>query len=308
MLGDRNALDRAGITDPVLREAYRLCGRLLVACDGRAHWAGSLLLPTDKRPHAWALYALARWADQLLDSGDPQERAGRYEMWRQRTLTDLRRGQFTDPLGQAFAHTAEVYEFAVDDVEAMLAGWLADLEVSRYATWQELRSYIEAILGPFGRMVLRLIEPISAQADDAMAELVVALQLTNFVRDIGEDIHMGRVYLPAEDLQRYNVTVDELRAARPTPQLRGLVRFEVQRARELFARGVEVAELVHPRCRPFVWAVIEHHRILLAEVERRGYDVFTRPVSLGGRGLAALACQLGARSWLRTVRVPGAQQ
>lgn len=292
----------------MLREAYRLCGRLLVTFDGRPHWAGSLLLPAGKRPHAWAVYALGRWADQLLDSGDPQERAGRYEVWRQRTLTDLRRGQCTDPLGQAFAHTAQVYRFDLDDVETMLAGWLADLEVSEYATWHELRGYIEMIDGPVGRMVLRLVEPIRAQADDAMAELVVALQLTNFVRDIAEDIRMGRVYLPTEDLQRYNVTVDDLRTTRPTPRLRRLVRFEVQRARELFARGVEVTELIHPRCRPFVWAVIENHRILLAEVERRGYDVFTRPVTLGARGLTALACHVGARSWSRTVRVPAVRQ
>ncbi|WP_443075804.1 squalene/phytoene synthase family protein [Streptomyces sp. TRM 70351] len=71
MLGDRAALDRASVTDPVLRESCRLCGRLLVAFEGRGHWAGSLLLPAGKRPHSWALYALCRWADQLTDSGDP---------------------------------------------------------------------------------------------------------------------------------------------------------------------------------------------------------------------------------------------
>jgi phytoene synthase len=308
VLGDRGALDRAGITDPVLREAYRLCGRLLVAVDGRSHWAGTLLLPADKRPHAWAIYAVARWADQLLDSGDPRDRAGRYEVWRQRMLTDLRRGRCTDPLGQAFAHTAKVYGFDPEDVETMLDGWRADLEVSEYATWQELREYAEAINGPAGRMVLRLVEPIHPRADHAMTELVVALQLANVVRDVGEDMRLGRIYLPAEDLRCHDVTLDELRAARPTPRLRRLIRFEVQRARELFARGVEVTELIHPRCRPFVWAVIEHHRVMLTEVERRGYDVFTRPTTLGARGLASLAFQVGARSWPRTVRVPAARQ
>ncbi|MET7570711.1 phytoene/squalene synthase family protein [Streptomyces sp. NPDC005492] len=302
MLGDRSALDRAGITDPVLREAYRLCGRLLLAFDGRADWAGTLLLPPDKRPHIWAVYAVARWADQLLDSGDPQARADRYEVWRQRMLTDLRRGQCTDPLGQAFAHTAEVYAFDLDDVETMLDGWLADLEVREYATWQELREYAEGICGSFGRMVLRVMEPTHARADQAMDELGVALQLANIVRDVAEDLRRGWIYLPAEDLRRFGVTHDELRAARPTPRLRGLIRFEVQRARELFARGVEVAELVHPRCEPFVWAVVEHYRVMLTQVERQGYDVFTRPTALGTRGLASFAFQVGARSWPRTVR------
>ncbi|WP_051813739.1 phytoene/squalene synthase family protein [Streptomyces sp. NRRL S-340] len=303
MLGDRGALDRAGITDPVLREAYRLCGRLLVAVDGRSNWAGTLLLPPEKRPHAWAVYALARWADQLLDSGDPQERAGRYEVWRQRMLTDLRCGRCTDPLGQAFAHTAQVYGFDLDDVETMLAAWLRDLEVSEYATWQELRDYSEAINGPPGRMILRLVEAVDARADRAMTELVVALQLANVVRDVGEDIRLGRIYLPTEDLRRFGVTPDELRAARITPRLRRLIRFEVQRARALFACGMEVTELIRPRCRPFVWAVIERNLATLAQVERHGYDIFARPTTLGGRGLASLAFQVGVRSWPR--KAPG---
>ncbi|MFA3877743.1 phytoene/squalene synthase family protein [Streptomyces sp. MMCC 100] len=163
----------------------------------------------------------------------------------------------------------------------MLDGWLADLEASEYATWQDLREYAEAINGPAGRTVLRLVEPIHARADRAMTALVVALQLANVVRDVGEDRRLGRIYLTTEDLRRHHGSVDELRSARPTPQLRRLIRFEVQRARELFVGGIEVTELTHPRCRPFVWAVIEHRRVILTQVERRGYDVFTRPATLG---------------------------
>ncbi|GAA2485269.1 phytoene/squalene synthase family protein [Streptomyces gobitricini] len=296
MLGDRAALDRAAVEDPVLREAYRLCGRLLVAFEGRDHWAGSLLLPAGKRPHSWAVYALCRWADQLMDSGDPQGRAARYDLWCRRMLEDLRSGRSTDPLCQAVAHTVATCGIDVADVETMLAGFRVDLTVSEYATWEDLRRYIYAIDGMAGRMFLKVLEPVDPRAEEVMTALEEAMQLTNMLRDVVEDVRMDRVYLPAEDLKQFGVTRDDLHAAKATPQLRRLIEFEAHRARGLFASGVDVIGMISPGSRPCLWAITEIYRTLLAEIERRDYDVFTRRVSLSVRQKCMIACRAAARA------------
>ncbi|MGI5336358.1 phytoene/squalene synthase family protein [Streptomyces sp. CA-181903] len=297
MLGDRVALRRASISDPVLREAYRLCGRLLVAFEGWDHWAGSLLLPADKRPHSWAIYALIRWADELADSGDPRKRADRYDLWCRRTLEDVRSGRSTDPLCQAFTHTAAVCSIDVADVEALLAGLRADLSVRQYATWEDVRRYITGITGAAGRMFLRVLEPVDPRAEEVMVALEEAMQLTDMLRDVVEDARQGRVYLPAEDLQRFGIARNDLRGGPATPQLRRLVRFQVRRAHELFAAGAETIGMIRPDSRPCLWAITETHRTLLAEIEQRDYDVFSRRVALSPWQKSLIACRAAARGF-----------
>jgi phytoene synthase len=207
---------------------------------------------------------------------------------------DLRSGRSTDPLCRAFAHTAAVRAIDVADVDTMLAGFRVDLTVSEYAAWGDLRSYIHAIDGTAGRMFLKVLEPVDPRAEEVTTALEEAVQLTGMPRDVVEDVRTDRVYPPAEDLKRFGVTQDDLHAVKATPQLRGLVAFEVHRARELFTNGVEVLSMVRPGSRPCLWAITEIHRTLLTEIERRDYDVFARRVALSARRRTAIACRAAA--------------
>ncbi|MBP2472526.1 phytoene synthase [Crossiella equi] len=286
---DSRALDAAGIDNKVLRESYEFCRRLLITMDGRSYWAANLLLPAHKRPHMCAVYGLLRYTDQILDTGPPEQRAPEFETFSARLLADLRSGVGGDPIGRALGHTMRTWGIALADVETFLDGMRMDLTISEYQTFADLERYLDAVDGSIARLSLPIMEPLSPLAVECTTATSKAAQMTNFIRDIGKDWRrLGRCYLPLEDLDRFGVTKADLGAPTTSPALRRLVRFEISRAREMWARGMDGVAHLDPRGRAAARLASALYSGILDEIERRDHEVLDTRAKVSTRRKAAL--------------------
>lgn len=288
------ALDAAGITEPFLRAAYERC-RLVNAQHGRTYYLSALLLPPDRRPHVYALYAFSRTADEFVDDLAAPDPEGLLR-WGDAALNGLRTGATADPVVAATAHTMRTFGLDVRLFEDFLAAMRQDITTTRYRTFDDLRAYMWGSAAVIGLMMLPLLGPLDERARDHAIALGEAFQLANFVRDVGEDLQRGRVYLPTEDLDRFGVTVDDLAAGVVTPQLRALLRFEIDRTRELYRYAAQGVRLVRPESRPCLVTAIRLYGGILDEVEKAGYQVLTGRVVVPQRTRLAVAVPQLARA------------
>jgi 15-cis-phytoene synthase len=171
-----------------------------------------------------------------------------------------------------------------------------DLTVTRYATWDALRDYCYLVASAVGLACVPVfgLRRGLEEARPHAVDLGLAMQLTNIIRDVKEDLARDRVYLPADELRRFGVTEDALRAGRVDDAWRAFCAFQVARARQLFEGGERLAPLVRRRSRVCPLALAALYRAILDEVERAGYDVFSSRVSLGpARKLGLLGLSFG---------------
>jgi phytoene synthase len=292
----RRELAAAGIVDPPLRASYELCRRLN-ARHGRTYYLATLLLPAGKRPYVHALYGFARYADDLVDELDdtladaPLDdtvRAERFRLWAKRFRTDLDAGQSTDPVGRALVDTLSRWEIPATYVQAFLESMAMDLTVTGYETYADLDRYMWGSAAVIGLQMLPILgraDPHRPWADlePYAIDLGHAFQMTNFIRDVGEDLERGRVYLPRESLQRFGVERDALAQRRSTPAIRRLLAYETERTRALYRRAAAGIELVAPSSRPCLRTAFTLYGGILDEIERAGYDVFAARRAVPGR-------------------------
>ncbi|GAA4195262.1 phytoene/squalene synthase family protein [Streptosporangium oxazolinicum] len=283
-----------------LTASYELCRRLN-ARHGRSYYLATLLLPAWKRPHVHALYGFARYADEIVDSftmtGD-RERA--LDGLTTRLTTTLGGGTTGDPVLPAFAQTVRSFGIDHGDIEAFLRSMRTDLTVTRYATYDDLLVYMEGSAAVIGTMMLPVLEPLPGMEDKAREparQLGLAFQLTNFLRDVAEDLERGRVYLPLEDLDEFGVKVADLERGAATPALRELLAFQTRRAREHYARAEEGFDMLTPSSRPCIRAAFQLYGGILDRIEAARYDVLgARAVVPRRRRLAIFARHLFAAS------------
>lgn len=283
----RHALTAAGIHDEDLRRSYELCRRL-AALHGKTYYLATWLLPPAKRPHVWALYGFARWADEFVDSMDRPDPEGLL-VWGKQALSDLARGESDDPVVRATAHTVRALDIDIELFETFLASMRMDITVTEYATFADLQQYTRGSAMVIGLMMLPVLGPLHPDATPAAEALGEAFQLTNFVRDVAEDLRLGRVYLPQEDLDRYGVTRADLARGQVTEPVRALLAFQIDRTRALYDQARPGVALVEPVSRPCLQTAIDLYGGILDEVERADYDVFTRRLSVSNRRRAAVA-------------------
>jgi 15-cis-phytoene synthase len=302
---------------PTLGAAFERCRRLH-ARHGRTYYLATLLLPRWKRPHVHALYGFARYADELVDdlatTLDCSGQAAALAAWGQRFFAGLQGAPVTDPVLPAVLHTVRAFDLDVGDFERFLHSMAMDLTVTGYATYQDLCGYMEGSAAVIGTMLAPILESVDPPAARTHArQLGLAFQLTNFIRDVAEDLQRGRVYLPAEDLDRFGVRRQDLAAGRATAAVRELLAFEVQRARGHYAAAEPGIALLVPSSRPCVRVAFDLYGGILEEVERAGYQVLDRRVRvprhrrlhLAGRHWAA--ARAAARAERRvSVPTPGA--
>jgi phytoene synthase len=274
----RHALTAAGIHDRALRTSYEFCRRL-AAEHGKTYYLATWLLPPDRRPHVWALYGFARWADEFVDSMESPDPEGLL-IWGKQALDDLARGSSDDPVVAATAHTVRALRIDHELFETFLASMRMDITITGYPTFADLQQYTRGSAMVIGRMMLPVLGPLSPDASAAAEALGEAFQLTNFVRDVAEDLARGRVYLPEEDLDRFGVTRADLARGVVTEPIRELLAFEIARTREVYAQARPGVDLVEPASRPCLRTAIELYGGILDEVERAGYDVFHGRVSV----------------------------
>jgi phytoene synthase len=302
-------LDAAGITDPALRLGYDRCRRLNAA-HGRTYYLATLLLPPAKRPYVHALYGFARYVDDLVDDLSPalaaDERARRLGTWSEDFLAELEWGATSDPVRRAVLDTIARWQIPHAYFADFLESMAMDLTVTGYATYADLERYMWGSAAVIGLEML----PILGRAGDEVREdvleqhaiaLGLAFQLTNFLRDVSEDLRRGRVYLPQESLDRFGVDRERLRRGRVDEPIRNLLAWEIERTRGLYRRAEPGIALVHPSSRDCLQTAVTLYREILDEIERADYDIFSDRVAVGlarraSVGLRGLRGALSARS------------
>ena len=295
-------LTAAGILDPELRASYEVCRRLH-ATYGRTYYVATLLLPAWKRPSVHALYGFARYADEIVDDlGSSRTTADRAELlraWGQAFLADARDGRSDDPVCRAVVDTINRWDIPLEHFEAFLDSMAMDLSVTEYPTYADLERYTYGSAAVIGLQMVPILEPLSDQAYGPAADLGTAFQLANFVRDVGEDLDRGRLYLPLEDLERFGLSRADLERRVVDDRVRDLLRFQVARVRRLETAARPGIELLHPTSRPCIEAARVLYCGIVDQVERIDYEVFDRRARVPLRRRLAVV----APAWVRAARV-----
>jgi phytoene synthase len=288
-VSSRTELDAAGIEGAALRAGYARC-RAINAQHGRTYYLATLLLPPGKRPFVHALYGFARHVDDMVDDmavrRSGAERADRLEQWGADFLADLEWGGTSDPVSRAVIDTVTRWEIPTTYFADFLDAMRMDLTVTSYPTYDDLARYMWGSAAVIGLQML----PILGRADENTRwdvleshaiELGTAFQLTNFLRDIAEDLRRGRVYLPEESLHRFGVDRDRLARGRVDESIRNLLAWEIERARQLYARAAPGIELVDASSRSCLRTALTLYAEILDEIEAADYDVFSGRVQVG---------------------------
>jgi phytoene synthase len=296
----RRELDAAGITDPLLRASYETCRRLN-ARHGKTYYLATLLLPPAKRPYVHALYGFARYADEIVDdlasTLTPEQKASALGTWGQRFLDDLEVGRSDDPVGRAVVDTVRRWQIPREHFEAFLESMAMDLTVTEYATYDELYRYVYGSAAVIGLQMVPILEPLDDAAYGHAMELGIAFQLANFVRDIGEDLDRGRVYLPLDEVARFGLTRDDLERRVVDARVRRLLRCQISRVRELELRARPGIAMLDPTSRPCIDAARILYCGIVDEVERIDYQVFDRRATVPPSRRAAVALPAWGRAW-----------
>ena len=299
----RADLDAAGIADPRLRASYERC-RTLNAAHGRTYYLATLLLPPAKRPYVHALYGFARYADEIVDdlasTLTDAEKAERLVGWGSAFLAAVKDGRATDdPVAEAVVDTVRRWDIPLTHFDDFLASMRMDLTVTEYATWDDLMRYVWGSAAVIGLQMLPVLEPVVERevASPYAVDLGVAFQMSNFIRDVGEDLRRGRVYLPTADLEHFGVDRERLASGVVDGPVRRLLAYEIARTRELYRSAEPGIRLLHPTSRDCVRTAFRLYGGILDEVERADYRVLDRRVSVGLTRRVAVAAPGLARAF-----------
>lgn len=278
----RRELDAAGITDPSLRAAYSQCRRLN-ARHGRTYFLATRLLPVERRSAVHALYGFARRADDIVDDLDrprtPQER----DMLLRRLESDLahglRTGGGSEPVVRALADTSARYAIEHSLFADFLASMRSDLYVSDYESYADLRTYMHGSAAVIGLQMLPVLGTVvsSEEAAPHAEALGVAFQLTNFLRDVGEDLDRGRIYLPADLLTAHGVDRPLLEWSRRTGHRDSRIREALAAAesltRDVYREAEPGIDMLDPRVRPCIRTAFTLYGAILDAIVEQGYAV-----------------------------------
>jgi phytoene synthase len=260
-----------------LEASYARC-RDLTRRSGTTYYGSTFLLPRVKRHHVHALYGFCRYADDIVDdrgSTPLAEREAALRAFGDRFFADVARGASDDPVLKAVVHTVKAFAIDEDCFRRFLQSMAMDLTVDHYATFDDLLDYMDGSAAVIGEMMLPILEPESPDAKPHARDLGIAFQLTNFLRDVAEDLDRGRVYIPQEDLKTFDVH-PETRAV--TPQWRALMAFEIARTRRYYESADAGIALLPPASARCIRAARTLYAGILDRIEAAGYDVFSARV------------------------------
>ena len=272
-----NELDAAGIVGEELRASYTECKRLN-SLHGKTYYLATLLLPKAKRPFVHALYGFARYADEIVDdlasTLSEDEKAAHLSTWGEGVLTDLRTGASRDPIGMALADTVSRFSIPIEHFESFLHSMTMDLTVSEYQTYDDLMEYVYGSASVIGLQMVPILGPLSPEAYPLAEKLGTAFQLANFIRDVGEDLVRGRIYLPLQELQAHGVSWEMLNERVTTPEIRSALKEQIARVRQLQREADAGIHLLEPSSRACIEAASELYCGIVDEVEKIHYQIF----------------------------------
>ena len=274
-----NELTAAGITDPALRKSYVECKRLN-AQHGKTYYLATLLLPPAKRPFVHALYGFARYADEIVDdlssTLSDEEKASALKSWGDQVLADIKIGKSHDHIGAALVDTVNRFEIPLSYFEAFLKSMTMDLTITEYHTYEDLLEYVYGSAAVIGLQMVPILGVLNPDAYAAAEKLGIAFQLANFIRDVGEDLERGRVYLPITELQASGVTRQMLEDRVLTPQIKAALKFQIARVRQLQKEATPGIAMLSPESRACIEAASELYCGIVDEVEKINYEIFTK--------------------------------
>ena len=258
-------------------QSYQYC-RNVARSRAKNFYYSFVLLSPQQRKAMCAIYAFMRYCDDLSD--EPGASRTAVERW-QADMEDALEGRFAEhPVWPAFHHTVRRFGIPHEYFRQMIAGISSDLEPRNLQTFDELYQYCYQVASVVGLTIIHIFGFDTRSALPLAEKCGVAFQLTNILRDIREDAERGRIYLPAEDLERFGVRAEDLRTGNRSPQFLALMQFEAARARSYYDESRPLLELIHPRSRSSLWALISIYSNLLDRIVETNYDVFTRRVRL----------------------------
>ncbi|GAA0218901.1 phytoene/squalene synthase family protein [Cryptosporangium japonicum] len=288
-------LDAAAITDPKLRASYAEC-RELLAEHGKTYHLATLLLPPAKRPYVQALYGFARYADEIVDdlssTLSDAEKAATLDAFAAEVRADLDRGSSDHPITRALVDTVTRWDIDRRYLDAFLDSMRMDLTVTEYATYDDLMTYVYGSAAVIGLQMVPILEHPGVPrevVEPYAADLGVAFQLANFIRDVGEDLRRGRIYLPMEDLALFGVDREHLERGVVDGPVRRLLAFEVARCREVYRAAWPGLRLLHPASQECMKTAFRLYGGILDAVERADYQVLDRRVAVSNTRRAAVA-------------------
>jgi phytoene synthase len=297
-------LDSAGITDPALRAAYAHCRRLN-ARHGKTYFLATRLLPVERRPAVHALYGFARWADDIVDDLDstatPAQRSEALHLLQKDLETGLRAGGSRDPVVAALADTATRYAIEPHLFTDFMTSMRLDLEVADYPCYEDLHRYMHGSAAVIGLQMLPVLGTVVPRHEAAphAAALGVAFQLTNFLRDVGEDLDRGRIYLPGDLLAAHGADRALLQWSRDSGRrdrrITAALRAAAALTRRVYREAAPGLPLLDPVSRPCIRTAFVLYGAILDAVADDGYSVLHRRAVVPRRRRAAVACDGLAR-------------
>jgi phytoene synthase len=286
---------------PELAASYDHCAGV-AAREAKNFYPSFLLLPAPLRRSMCALYAFMRQTDDIADErGDAAEKHAALAAWKT-ALDRVLEGQTAPPHWPGWPALADVvarHGLPARLLHEVIEGVSLDVEPGEFATYDDLQGYCYKVASAVGLCCLHIwgYDPDGGRAERLADSCGQALQLTNIIRDVGEDARGGRVYLPREDRERFGVADADLRAARVSPSLRSLLEFEATRAYDHYERVRELEALVDPAGRPMLRAIVGAYRALLDELVGRRFEVLSGRVSVPSWRKALIVLRAYAGRW-----------
>lgn len=262
-----------------MHRAYAHC-RAVTKEHSRTFFTAAQLLPRAQRRAVYALYAFCRVSDDLVDCGTG-DIAANLRQWRQQSLSQ--HPSSDDLVSLAWADTRTRYLIPRQYAEQLLDGVARDLTQTRYESFAELTDYCYAVASTVGLMSMHIIGYSGKAAIPFAVKLGVALQLTNILRDVGEDWRNGRLYLPQEELAQFGLTEHDIAAGQVDDRWRAFMRFQLARTRRLYAESLPGIAMLGKHGRFAIAAAAELYRGILDDIEANDYDVFTRRARMDDR-------------------------
>jgi len=270
-----------------LDQAYEIC-RKETQQWAKTFYLGTLLLPYEKRKAIWAIYVWCRRTDEIMDSVEAStksqdELSDNLDEWEENTK-NIFKGNIKSELDAVLLDTIEKYPQSIQPYLDMIDGQRMDLNKFRYKDFDELKLYCYRVAGTVGLMTQNVMgidsaytsAPWSAKPDpsEAAIALGIANQLTNILRDVGEDRQRGRIYLPQEDIEKFNYSEEKLLKGEINKQWKALMKFQLNRARDWFQKSEDGIKWLSSDARWPVWTSLRLYRGILDSIERLDYDVF----------------------------------
>jgi len=261
-----------------LEQSYARCKQLNKRYGTTYYWS-THLLPVVKRHHVHALYGFCRYADDIVDdlgsTATTAEREAALTDFGDRFFVDLARGTSDDPVLKAVVHTVKAFDIDPEYFRRFLRSMAMDFTCETYETFEDLLDYMDGSAAVIGEMMVPILEPLSPEAFEHARELGIAFQLSNFWRDVNEDLDRGRVYLPQEDLRKFGA---DPWLRKVTPEWRELMAFEIARTRRIYSSADLGIPMLPPASARCIAGARRLYSGILVEIEKAGYDVFTSRV------------------------------